>query len=144
MTFIATLLLAHLAVLTGFPVTGAIDGRPSGYPGVNSEEWTSGGWKECAILTLTCDKPQTVDRAWLVDRPNPLDQVLACTLTFSDGTALDVSTPLPNDGTKAVEVVFPPKAITSLTFTAKKVKDSTNAIGLSEIAVFAAQPKASK
>jgi hypothetical protein len=121
---------------TGFPVAGAIDGRPGGYPNVNSEEWASGGWKEGATLTLTWDKPQTVDRVWLVDRPNPLDQVLACKLTFSDGTSVDVSTPLPDDGTKALEVVFPPKTTSTLTFTTTKVKESTNAIGLSEIGVF--------
>ena len=125
---------------TGFPVAGAIDGRPGGYPNVNSEEWASGGWKEGATLTLTWDKPQTVDRVWLVDRPNPLDQVLACKLTFSDGTSVDVSTPLPDDGTKALEVVFPPKTTSTLTFTTTKVKESTNAIGLSEIGVFTAKP----
>ena len=122
---------------TGFPPAGAIDGRPGGYPGVNSEEWASGGWKEGATLTLSWDKPQTVDRVLLVDRPNKLDQVLACKLTFSDGTALDVSTPLPDNGMKAVEVVFPPRSVTSLTFTTTKVKAETNAIGLSEIGVFA-------
>jgi hypothetical protein len=80
----------------------------------------------------------------LVDLPLAGHQVPARTLTFSDGTAVNVGTPLPDEGTKAVEVAFPPKTTTTLTFTTKKVKDSTNAIGLSGIAVFAAQPQAPK
>ncbi len=72
-TILATVLLAPLAALQDFPVTDPIDGLPGGYPGVNSDEWCSGGWKEDATHTLTRHKPQTVDRVWHVDFPNHLE-----------------------------------------------------------------------
>ncbi len=70
---LAILLLAPLAAMPDSPVTGPIDGHPSGYPGVNSGERAWGGWKEDATRTLTRDKPQTEDRVRLVDCPNPLE-----------------------------------------------------------------------
>ena len=75
---------------------------------------------------------------WLVDRPNLLDQITGGTLQFSDGTAIEIEKPLPDNGAKSLEIAFAPKTITSLTFKVTKVKQTPCNIGLSEIAVFAA------
>lgn len=115
---------------------GAIDGQAGGYPDDIKQEWASFGWGEGAWIKLTWDKPQTVSRVWLVDRPNLLDQITGGTLQFSDGTSIDIAELLPDNGTKAIEITFEPKTITSLTFKVTKVKQKPCNIGLAEIGVF--------
>jgi hypothetical protein len=122
----------------GYSAAGAIDGRPGGYPGDITEEWATGGWGEGAWIKLTWEKPQTVSRVWLVDRPNVhVDQITGGTIQFSDGSSIALEHPLPDNGAKALEITFAPKTITSLTFKVTKVKQTPCNIGLSEIAVFA-------
>ena len=74
---------------------------------------------------------------WLVDRPNPSDQITGGTIQFNDGSSIAIEQPLPDNGTKGLEINFEPKTITSLTFKVTKVKQKPCNIGLSEIAVFA-------
>ncbi len=123
------------SVYDGYKAAGAIDTTPDGFPGDIVCEWASKGQKEGAWLKLAWDAPRTVTRVWLVDRPNTLDQVTAGTLEFSDGTSIAVTTPLPDEGTKALEVAFAPKTITWLKFTVMAVKTGSPNIGLAEIAV---------
>lgn len=114
---------------------GAIDGQAGGYPGEIAEEWASHGGREGTSLMLSWEKPQRVSRLMLVDRPNLLDQITGATIQFSDGSEIEIDTPLPDNGTKALEIAFAPKTITSLTVKVTKVKAGTCNIGLSEIAV---------
>ena len=78
---------------------------------------------------------QIVDRVWLFDRPNTIDQVMAGTLIFSDGTMIKTGE-LPDDASKRLEVRFAPKRINWLIFVVEKTKGTAQNIGLSEIAVF--------
>jgi hypothetical protein len=126
------------SVYPNFPAEGANDGQAGGWPGDTRQEWATLGWGPGAFITLTWDKPQTVSRVLLVDRPNPGDQITGGTLQFSDGSKVAFETPLPDEGTKALEITFAPRTITSLTFTVDKVRQAPCNIGLSEIGVFAA------
>ena len=71
----------------------------------------------------------------LYDRPNSDDQVTGGTLTFSDGSTVNVPS-LNNDGT-ATTITFPAKTTTSLLFTVTSVSSTTQNVGLSEIQVYA-------
>ena len=70
----------------------------------------------------------------LYDRPNTNDQVTGGTLTFSDGSTVNVPT-LNNNGA-ATTVTFPAKTTTSVLFTVLSVSSTTQNVGLSEIEVF--------
>jgi hypothetical protein len=70
----------------------------------------------------------------LYDRPNANDQITGATLTFSDGSTVQVPA-LNNDGT-ATTVTFPAKTTTSLKVTVTSVSASTQNVGLSEIQAF--------
>jgi hypothetical protein len=48
-------------------------------------------------VELRWSSPQTIDQVVLFDRPNSDDQVISGTLTFSDGTSVQVGT-LDNGG----------------------------------------------
>ncbi len=121
----------------GYTPEGAVDGIAGGYPEDKANEWSAGS-KVGASLTLTWNTPQTVDHVALYDRPNTNDQVMAGTLTFSDGSSLPFGA-LPDDGKTPLTLRFPPKTITSLTFQVSAVKPSTENAGLSEIAVYRAK-----
>ena len=60
-----------------------------GFPNDIAKEWASNGEKAGAWIKLSWDKPQKIDRVWLFDRPNTLDQVTAGTLEFSDGSTIE-------------------------------------------------------
>lgn len=121
----------------GYTVEGAVDGIAGGYPDNKANEWSAGS-KVGAFLTLTWDTPQTINHVALYDRPNTNDQVTSGVLTFSDGSSLPFGV-LPDDGKTPLDLRFPAKTITSLTFQVAGVKPSTENAGLSEIAVFRAQ-----
>jgi alpha-glucosidase (family GH31 glycosyl hydrolase) len=120
----------------GYGFAGATDGIVGGYPANGSQEWSSGATTG-GSLTLTWDTPQTIDRILLYDRPNMTDQITAGQIKFSDGSTLAVGT-LPNDAATPFELRFPPKTVTSLTFTVTGVTPATESAGLAEIAVFRA------
>lgn len=123
----------------GYSAEGAVDGVVGGYPGDKSQEWSAGGTVG-ATLTLTWATPQTIDRIRLYDRPNTTDQITSGEVTFSDGTTLPVGA-LPDDAKTPLELRFPAKVVTSLTFKVTGVKTGTQNAGLAEIAVFQATGK---
>ena len=135
--------LARRAVVTVSSVhsdyrsAGVVDGVVGGFPGDINSEWASNGDSIGAWVKLEWAAEQTVDRVWLFDRPNNLDQITAGTLSFSDGSTVEVG-PLPDDARQGVEVSFPARKIRWAKFTITAVKPGSPNIGLSEIAVFRA------
>lgn len=135
--------IASIATVTasgqenGYGPDGAVDGIVDGYPNNRAAEWSS-GQKEGAWIQLAWGSPETIDRVELFDRPNLDDNVTSGTLTFSDGSTLDVGG-LPNDGKQGVSVAFPSKTVTWVKFTITGVSSTTQNAGISEIAVFQAK-----
>ncbi len=123
-----------------YKTAGMIDGVVGGFPGEISFEWATRAEKETALVRLTWKTPQTIDRVWLFDRPNSLDQITSGLLVFSDGSTLKTG-PLPDDGRRGLEVVFPARQAEWLAFFVTGVKKSTANIGLSEMAVFSVAPE---
>src|SRR6202042_3342881 len=78
--------------------------------------------------------PQTLSSVTLYDRPNSDDQIIAATLSFSDGSTVAVPT-LPNDGTP-LTVSFAAKTVTSMKLTVTAVSGTTKNVGLAEIQAF--------
>jgi len=120
----------------GYQAGGAIDRKVGGFPDDTADEWASKGESTGAWLKLSWDQPQTIRRVWLFDRPNPLDQVLAGTLEFGDGTSIPMDIPLADGALQGTEVSFEPKTVRWVKFTVTKVKPKSPNIGLAEIAVF--------
>ena len=89
------------------------------------------------MIRLTWSEPQKINRIWLFDRPNNLDQVTSSMLVFSDGTTIPVG-PLPDDARKGIEVKFDPKTVRWVALMITGVGINTRNIGLSEFAVFRA------
>ncbi|MBN1342769.1 MAG: hypothetical protein JXQ73_08830, partial [Phycisphaerae bacterium] len=120
----------------GYRPEGAVDRKVGGFPGNPAEEWASKGQQAGAWIKLTWDRPQTIDRVWLFDRPNDLDQLTHGRLELSDGTRIALEMPLPDDATSPLEIRFSPRSITWLKFTTTAAKEGSPNIGLAEIAVF--------
>ncbi|OPY70070.1 MAG: glucosamine-6-phosphate deaminase-like protein [Syntrophorhabdus sp. PtaU1.Bin002] len=114
--------------------TKTIDGCIDGYPGDVTCEWASRFEKAGAWLELSWPVEHGIDKIILYDRPNNTDQILSGTITFSDGTNIQVG-PLDNSG-KGVVYSFPRKEITWLRLTVDGVKAGTSSVGLAEIEVF--------
>jgi hypothetical protein len=114
---------------------GAVDGIVEGAQNDISREWVSQGESASAMIRLSWLDEQLVDRVLLFDRPNKIDQIMAGSLVFSDGTTIKTGE-LPDDGAKGLEVKFAPKKIQWLVFVVEKTKGTAQDIGLSEIAVF--------
>ncbi len=125
-----------------YSASAAVDGVVDGYPRDTHREWASNGERDTAVIRLTWSSPQTIDRVWLFDRPNPLDQVTAGMLVFSDGSTLATGS-LPDDATQGLEVSFEPRTVKWLMFVVTAVKEGSPNIGLAEIAVFRAKSKGS-
>jgi hypothetical protein len=113
----------------------AVDGVIAGYPGDYTKEWATKGQLAGAWIQLNWTSPVQVSRIALWDRPNPWDNVLAGTLTFSDGSAVAVGQ-LPADASSAFVASFGTKSITWVRFTITEAEGAN--IGLSEIQVFGA------
>ncbi len=114
---------------------GLTDGMVDGFPGDIHREWCTSGERNTATVRLTWKDEQAIDRVWLFDRRNDLDQVRSGVLFFSDGSSIKVSE-LPDDGSKGLAIKFPAKHVKWLIFAVNEVKPSTLNIGLAEIAVF--------
>lgn len=128
----------------GYSVQAMVDGYTGGYPGTPEQEWASHGEKDTAVVRLTWDKPQTIDRVLLFDRPIAEEQITSEMLVFSDGTTIPVGA-LPDDAKKGLEVKFEPKTVKWMVLIVTGVSPKTLHIGLSEIAVFrAARSKSEK
>lgn len=112
----------------------AIDGVIDGYPGDYTKEWATTGGGAGSWLKLTWTNAQTIDKVVLYDRPNLSDQVTGGTLTFSDGSTVNVPA-LNNDGS-ATTVTFSSKTTTTLLFTITSVSSTTQNVGLAEIQVY--------
>ncbi|QBG49148.1 hypothetical protein EGM51_17750 [Verrucomicrobia bacterium S94] len=120
---------------------GLVDGIVDGYPNNIETEWVSEKEQAGAWVRLEWETEKRIDRIILADRPNEHDQVLSGTLSFSDGSSIDVSRPLPNDAKNGVQVCFPAKTIQWVQFEITRIKERSRYIGLSEMAVFEAQPE---
>jgi len=118
---------------TGQQAAKAVDGVVDGWPGDYTREWATAGEGAGAWIRLSWATSSVVDRVVLYDRPNPDDHVTGGTLTFSDGTSVNVG-PLDNAGA-ATTVTFAPRSITSVTFTVTSVDAGGQNIGLAEFEV---------
>jgi len=112
------------------------DGIAYGDPLDYTKEWATDGQKAGAWLQVAWTAPVTIDRIVLYDRPNEDDQVTGGTLTFSDGSTVQVG-PLDN-GFAPTVVTFSPRTVTSVKFTVTKVSASTLNVGLAEFEVYGA------
>jgi len=88
-------------------------------------------------LKLTWSSAQTLSQVVLFDRPNLNDQITAATLTWSDGTVVQVGT-LPNNGSALTITLPKPVTTTSLLLSITRVSSTTLNIGLSEIQTWTA------
>jgi LmbE family N-acetylglucosaminyl deacetylase len=111
----------------------AVDGVAEGYPRFPYKEWASTGEKEGAWIRLRWPQDHEVNRTILYDRPNLDDHILSGTLTFSDGSSINIGQ-LSNDGV-GNEITFEPKTINWVKFTVNSVSGNTKNIGLSEFEV---------
>jgi hypothetical protein len=120
-----------------YSLNAAVDGVVGGYPGNTQHEWASNGEGDSAMIRLTWDSPQKINRIWLFDRPNDLDQITSGMILFDDGTTIKTGA-LPDDAKKGLEISFEPKSVKWLLFIVNTVKPKSPNIGLAEIAVFSA------
>ena len=128
--------MRHLSTTNAdYSAAGLTDGVVDGFPGNTKREWCTKGERNTATVRLTWDSEQSIDRIWLFDRRNELDQIKSGMLFFSDGTSIKVGE-LPDNSSKGVEVKFPAKRVQWVIFAVNEVKPSTQNIGLAEIAVF--------
>lgn len=114
----------------------AIDGMIDGYPGDYTKEWATSNGGAGSWLQLDFPEPESIDRVALYDRPNSDDQIVAATLTFSDGSQVAVPE-LDNTGA-ATTVTFAPRAVTSVRLTVSAVSDPTVNVGLAEFEAWTA------
>jgi LmbE family N-acetylglucosaminyl deacetylase len=114
----------------------AVDGIADGYPGDYSREWATQGEGAGAWIELHWLSPVSINRIVLFDRPNGNDQIIAGTLTFSDGSSIPVSA-LNNSG-EATELTFTARTVASVRLTVTAVSDRTENIGLAEFQAFTA------
>lgn len=119
---------------TGQLATKAIDGIVAGYPVDSSKEWATIGGREGSSLTLSWSKMKSVSRIVLYDRPNLNDFITGASITFSDGSTLNVGA-LNNNGS-GVTVSFPAKSINNLKINILSVSLETANVGLAEVEVF--------
>jgi LmbE family N-acetylglucosaminyl deacetylase len=110
------------------------DGFTDGYPINDAHEWSSIEQRAGAWVELRWSSPQTVDQVVLFDRPNADDQVIAGTLSFSNGASVQVGA-LDNGG-GALAVSFSARSVTWLRFTVNAVSSNTYNVGLAELQVF--------
>lgn len=125
------------SVHADYRVEGVVDGTVDGFPRDIAREWATAGEGCTAVLRLTWEQEQTIDRVWLFDRPNDLDQVRSGVLLFSDGTTLRTGA-LPDDARQGLEIRFAARKVRWLVFAVDEVKPNSPNIGLAEIAVFLA------
>jgi len=134
--------IAYLANVTAssqcYPelASNVADGIADGYPRYNNREWVSYWQVAGAWIQLDWDREYTIDHINLYDRVNLTNNILAATLTFSDGSVIAVDA-LPNNGW-VKEISFKPKTVSWMRLTVTEVSPGTQSVGLSEIEVFTA------
>jgi LmbE family N-acetylglucosaminyl deacetylase len=109
----------------------AIDTVIDGYPGDYTKEWAANGQLAGAWIQLSWANLTTVSQVVLYDRPNSVDNILAGTLSFSDGSTVPVGA-LPNSG--GLQVTFSARTISWLKFQVDNAVGTNT--GLAEIAVY--------
>ena len=133
---LATATASSQSIWTHQTADRAIDGVVDGYPGDYTKEWVTSGEGAGAWLKLTWPEAVTVSRIVLHNRLDLDDQITGATLQFSDGSSVDVGTPLPNDGS-ALTIDFSPRTVTSVKLEITSVSATTTNVGLAEIEVYA-------
>ncbi|GAA3337461.1 hypothetical protein GCM10017714_04600 [Curtobacterium pusillum] len=131
MTGSATVIVSAENPADGQTVLKAVDGVVDGYPTTPSAEWVAPSGGAGTWIQLGWAKATTLNEIALADRPNANDQVLAGTLTFSDGSSVTVPA-LANGGT-VQKVTFTARPVTWARFTVTSVSSSTENIDLAEI-----------
>lgn len=92
---------------------------------------TAGAW-----LQLDWTSSQSVSRVVIWDRPNQEDNILAGTLTFSDGSPISFGAPA-NGASSALAVsIVPARDVTSVRLTVTQTDSYSSNIGLAELQVF--------
>jgi hypothetical protein len=123
-------------VETSQVASAANDGCISGYPQNYLCEWVAQGQTKGAWLQLDWSSMQSVSRVVIWDRPNQADNILAGTLTFSDGSSVSFGAPA-NDGSEGLVVNLPsPKSSTSVRLTVTQTDSYSSNIGLAELQVY--------
>lgn len=110
----------------------AVDGMIGGYPRFPETEWVTMNETAGAWIRLSWSQAYTIDRIVLYTRPNPDENIKSATLTFSDGSSLEIGS-LPGRG-KGFEINFTPKTVTWVMLTINEADGS--ATGMSEIEVY--------
>ncbi|KAM0756596.1 hypothetical protein T439DRAFT_376762 [Meredithblackwellia eburnea MCA 4105] len=116
----------------------AIDDLIGGYTAAGGdpyEEWATSGGGIGSTLLLSWTSTVEIASVSLYDRPNTNDWIQGGTITFSDNSAVTV-TSLNNDGSATIFNLASPVNTTSLLFTVTAVGPSSSSVGLSEIEVF--------
>jgi len=111
---------------------GAVNGYVSHF---EYDVWLSDNESAGAWLRLDWNGPQTVDRVALFAYPAANHYVKSGTLSFSDGSTVKLTEPLPDDGSSGIEIRFPRRTITWLKF---EITEMQGLASVAEIAVFKA------
>lgn len=138
LAFNASVTVSSESSETGQLGTSAVDGIVDGYPGDFRKEWATLGQTGGAWIRLSWGQVQEVSQVRLYDRPNLGENIIAGTLSFSDGSTFPVGT-LSNNGA-GYTVTFPPKLVTSVSFRVDSARGRN--IGLAEMEVFGPSSKA--
>jgi len=109
----------------------AVDGVIDGAPHDPAREWVTLNQLSGAWIQLSWPSSVSIAQVNLYDRPHWSENVLAGTLSFSDGTSISVGALPPNGN--VLPVTFPPKTVTWVRFTVNQAEGT--ATGLSEIQV---------
>lgn len=110
----------------------AIDGICDGYPRFPENEWVTKGETAGAWIKLTWNQAYVVNKIIIYDRPNLNENITSSTLSFSDGTFIEVGI-LPNNGS-GYEINFEAKTIEWVKYTVNTAAGEN--IGLSEFEVY--------
>lgn len=130
--FLAQVSVSSENLSTGQLGSKAIDGINSGYPYFPENEWVTQGEPTGAWIKLSWPVPYIMSNVILYDRPNPKESILSATLTFSDGSILEVG-PLAING-QGYELSFTPKIVNWIKLTINTA--AGNYPGLSEFEVY--------
>jgi len=119
----------------------AVDGVVDGYPGDGSREWVTNGEHAGAWIELAWSGTKNLGKIVLYDRPNGSDQLIAGTLSFSDGTTVQVGA-LDNLAGPNM-ITFSQRTVTWVRLTVNQASGSTNNVGLAEFEAFEVLPPGS-
>lgn len=128
----ATVTASSESITAGKTAVKAADGTAEGSPRFPGKEWATQGETTGAWIQFIWAQAQPVTTIRLYDRPNAADNIAGATLTFSDGSSVEVGA-LPPDG-RPLTVIVPTRAVTWVRLIVNNATGSN--IGLSEFEVF--------